>query len=794
MGNIIAGIIYSRPLFDYLCAILQYLMMDGLFAGGWIFSYFEGTYIKGFEKSHRQKDRKKTVKEESRSGSNGGAANELDWENPRVIGRHRRAMHTTLRSFTSTNEALQYWDKGGGPEGDSLLRNTYYLTGRAGNPKVPCITAASKEVTIKDSWYFTLVGSPDDCPPNWEQPEYSTSTTTKSSASDHGIKWNPIDLPGHWQLQGYDIPIYTNTTYPFEFDPPRARRTGLWSPTDCDTGLGGTLGSSTTLHPKEPGENPTGLYRLRFSLPKSWCDASSNKAKKGNKQSRIFLIFEGADACLSVWLNGQHVGYGQDSCLPSEFDVTDLLNGDVDNDHKATHTLALKVSRWCDGSYLEDQDKWWLSGIYREVYLLRKGESFISDYEFITDFNLSSSSSTSSTLFTTHSKLTPPSESVGAKEKTKKKNAEESADSASSSSSRVSMQVNILAEGIFKSSLRSNESYDKTPAVRCELWASPKDSSPILTMVDSLSPGSTLGTQSAAHEVYDPSTGETDPSLPSSPGRATLSALIKTPQLWSCDTPHLYILILSLHPSLDCAESNTEVLDVEACRVGFRDVRISGTENQLCVNDMPITIAGVNRHEFHPDTGRAISEETMRLDAQLLKQLNFNAVRLSHYPHHHRWLEICDEAGLYVVDEANIETHGFQFLGQAVGYLSHQPDWQAAMVSRVTRMYERDKNSASIIAWSLGNESGVGPNHATASTWLRVRDPRRVVQYESGGARSEVTDIICPMYQRIEWCRRHATNDPQRRPVILCEYAHAMVRFCYIAIYICTNQRPPPHF
>ena len=164
----------------------------------------------------------------------------------------------------------------------------------------------------------------------------------------------------------------------------------------------------------------------------------------------------------------------------------------------------------------------------------------------------------------------------------------------------------------------------------------------------------------------------------------------------------------------------------------------------------------------------------MQRDAALLKQFNFNAVRLSHYPTHPRWLEICDECGLYVVDEANIETHGFQTLGQATNYLSGHKDWESSLLSRVVRMYERDKNATCIISWSLGNESGCGPTTLLMAEWLRNRDFSRVVQYESGGARTTATDIICPMYQRPQWCRDQALYDPKKRPVILCEYAHAM--------------------
>jgi beta-galactosidase/beta-glucuronidase len=260
----------------------------------------------------------------------------------------------------------------------------------------------------------------------------------------------------------------------------------------------------------------------------------------------------------------------------------------------------------------------------------------------------------------------------------------------------------------------------------------------------------------------------------------SLKGTVLEPTLWTAETPHLYLVVMTIlkqekqaedghHPSL-----LTE-LDVESCEYGFKEVSISPHDRQLCVNKVPLRIAGVNHHEFHPLTGRSVSHEVMLSDIFLLKQFHFNAVRLSHYPHHPYWLELCSRHGLYVIDETNIETHGFQWSGQAVNYLSSQTDWLDAHLSRVRGMVERDKNQTAVIGWSLGNESGVGEAHRKMYRWLKARDESgRVVQYESGGATSEVTDIICPMYLRPEWCQRQALKDPKKRPVVLCEYAHAM--------------------
>ena len=247
-------------------------------------------------------------------------------------------------------------------------------------------------------------------------------------------------------------------------------------------------------------------------------------------------------------------------------------------------------------------------------------------------------------------------------------------------------------------------------------------------------------------------------------------------ELWSPESPSLYTIIISLYSTIDNAYTANPMtsLDNESLRFGIREVDVGGVDNQLRINRKPLTIAGVNRHEFDMNKGRAMDEETMWRDAQEMKALNFNGVRCAHYPHHPRWLEICDAVGLVVVDEANVETHGFQTIGQAVAYLSSRREWLGAHMARVTRMYERDKNASSVITWSLGNESGVGMFHRKAYKWLKCRDSSRLVQYESGGANSSVTDIICPMYHRPSWCRKNALYDSRKRPVALCEYAHAM--------------------
>ena len=567
-----------------------------------------------------------------------------------------------------------------------------YLTGAAGEPEG------------SHPWQFKLIGSPYDCPPDFFKP---------------GQVWSGCDevrLPAHWQMQGYDVPIYTNTTYPFEFNPPFARRTGEVKVTDCDWGLGSTTGCSSLRCHTEPGENATGLYRRTLTLPSSWSCASH----------RYFLLFEGVDSCFHVWLDGIYVGYSQDSCLPAEFDVSSILQTSSSG---TEHTLVCQVMRWCDGSYLEDQDKWWLSGIYREVSLIQKPLLMIADYEFSSEIQWSATGQAIS----------------------------------------ASLSVEVLVEN-------AGGSLTAEHFARVEVWPL-KGDAPVAASTHELTPSSGLPRaleESRESVGTNPFESEVVPDSSAHYYSALVKVDIPNPVLWSVEQPHLYVLVMSLHDSSVKAEKGVEAIDSESCRVGIREVKVGGAHHQLCVNRRPITVAGVNRCEFHSRQGRAISEASMREDISLMKCYNFNAVRCSHYPNHPRWLELCDEAGLYVVDEANIETHGFQNLGQAVGYLSHQREWRGALLSRVARMMERDKCATSVILWSLGNESGVGPSHRLMADWVRARDPSRVLQYESGGARSSCTDVIAPMYLRPTWCRNQALHDPAKRPVILCEYAHAM--------------------
>jgi beta-galactosidase len=242
-------------------------------------------------------------------------------------------------------------------------------------------------------------------------------------------------------------------------------------------------------------------------------------------------------------------------------------------------------------------------------------------------------------------------------------------------------------------------------------------------------------------------------------GAAVLTATVTDPHLWTAETPYLYTLVLTL-----CAPDG-QAVDFESCRVGIREVRI--VDGVLCLNGRRMIVRGVNRHEWNGERGRALTLEDMRADIVAMKRLNFNAVRTSHYPNDSRWYDLCDECGLYVVDEANLETHGLE------GLLSHDPEWLPAYLTRITRLVQRDRNHPSVIIWSLGNESAVGPNHAAMAAWARAFDPTRPVQYESGYPGPEVSDILAPMYPQLDWVRKELSRRDEKRPMILCEYAYA---------------------
>ncbi|OWF82386.1 beta-D-galactosidase [Yersinia frederiksenii] len=497
---------------------------------------------------------------------------------------------------------------------------------------------------LNGQWAFSYFTQPELVPDDWVEHDLPEATS--------------LPVPANWQLHGFDTPIYTNVQYPIPVDPPRV-----------------------------PQENPTGCYSSYFTLEPHWLSSG---------QTRI--IFDGVNSAFYLWCNGQWVGYSQDSRLPAEFDLTPYLQtGD--------NRIAVLVLRWSDGSYLEDQDMWRMSGIFRDVSLLHKPDIHLRDIHIATH-------------------LSPE---------------------FSSANLEVIAAINIPLLDI--NNLQITEAYQ----VRVQLFLAD-------TLVADLQ--QPLGTQ-----AIDERGNYTD--------RTHLNLRVTSPLLWSAEQPTLYRAVVSL------LNSEQKLIEAEAYDVGFRQVAVH--QGQLKVNGKAVLIRGVNRHEHHPQTGQAIDEESMLQDIILMKQHNFNAVRCSHYPNHPLWYRLCDRYGLYVVDEANIETHGMQPMGR----LADDPQWFSAFSERVTRMVQRDRNHACIIIWSLGNESGHGATHDALYRWIKSNDPTRPVQYEGGGANTAATDIVCPMYARVDedqpfpavpkWSIKKWIGLPdESRPLILCEYAHAM--------------------
>lgn len=506
---------------------------------------------------------------------------------------------------------------------------------RAGLPSPSCLL-------LDGEWRFSFFDAPESVPESWVNEDLGDATA--------------ILVPGNWQLDAAypglrpvtDVPIYTNIKYPFPCDPPRV-----------------------------PAENPTGCYSRVFDLPAGWLAGG---------QTRI--IFGGVDSAFHLFCNGRWVGYSQDSRLPAEFDLTPFLQA-------GQNRLAALVLRWSDGSYLEDQDMWRMSGIFRSVSLLHKPGRRLLDI-----------------------RLTPVLDACYRDARLK-----------------IDLQVN---EGTGL-------------AVEARLYF-----------------GETL----IAERRQPLGTGAID-EKGAYGDRSEFWLEVAAPHKWSAETPHLYRLTLTL------LDEQGESIESEAYDVGFRAVEIRG--GLLRVNGQPLLIRGANRHEHHPATGHAVTPADMEQDLLLMKRHNFNAVRCSHYPNHPELYRLCDRLGLYVVDEANLETHGMTPMGR----LARDPAWSTAFLERVTRMVARDFNHPSIIIWSLGNESGHGPAHDAMYQWVKGSDPSRPVQYEGGGADTPATDIICPMYARThqdqpfpavpKWALAKWIGLPgETRPLILCEYAHAM--------------------
>ncbi|HHS13437.1 MAG TPA: DUF4981 domain-containing protein [bacterium] len=484
--------------------------------------------------------------------------------------------------------------------------------------------------SLNGDWKFHWSPRPDERPKDFFRPGF-----------DDGA-WKTIPVPSNWQMHGYGIPIYSNVRYPFTADPPRI-------PHD---------------------NNPVGSYRTVFKMPAGW------------EGRRTLVHFAGVESAFYCWVNGRMAGYSQGSRTPAEFDITEFVRPGINH-------LAVEVYRWSDGSYLEDQDFWRLSGIFRDVSLISTPVTYLRDFFIRTSLDDSFRNGT------------------------------------------------LSITGYMRNDGKSAVSGLKLEAVLLDDAQKPLD------------PPVTIRGNSAYLE-------------PGAESILGLKADVKNVRLWSAEKPSLYTLILILK------DADEKVLQAVPWRVGFRTVEIRG--GQLLVNGQPILIKGVNRHEHDPVTGHSVSRESMELDIRLMKQFNINTVRTAHYPNDPSWYDLCDQYGLYVINEANIESHGIGYDPKKT--LAGKPEWKAAHMDRAVRMVERDKNHASVIIWSMGNEAGDGIAFEAISRWMKERDPSRPVHYERAGTRPH-TDIVCPMYSRIEHIVEYAKTNPDR-PLIMCEYAHAM--------------------
>lgn len=505
--------------------------------------------------------------------------------------------------------------------------------------------ASDSYQSLNSTWKFHFAENAEGRPQEFYKNDYDCSG------------WSDIAVPSHWQLQGFDFPQYTNIIYPW-------------------------VGHEDLLPPYAPVKyNPVGSYSRSFTIPASWAEQP------------VYLSFQGVESAFYVWVNGDLVGFSQDSFTPAEFDITPYL---VEGENK----LAVEVYRWSDASWLEDQDFWRLSGIFRDVYLYATPVAHMADFKVLTDLDEACE----------HAEL------------------------------RIQVKVT---------------NYD----------------------------GLGVGTHRVEAVLYD---SEQKP-LWNAPLSATvdlngklkqdveLSVKVESPALWSAEKPNLYTLVLSLK------DEGGALLETESCKVGFRKFEIH--DGLMKINGERIVFKGVNRHEFDTDRGRSVDNDSMLADILLMKRFNINAVRTSHYPNNARWYELCDEYGLYVIDETNLETHGsWEYAQEAEGDTvpGSKPEWTGAVLDRANSMMQRDKNHPSIVIWSLGNESWGGDNFIKMHDFLREADPSRVVHYEGifhCRSSEASSDIESQMYSKIEKIEEYANNKP-KKPFILCEYSHAMGNSC----------------
>jgi len=480
-------------------------------------------------------------------------------------------------------------------------------------------------------WKFNWVSKPADRPINFYETNFNDS------------QWDEIPVPSNWEIEGYGIPMYLDEEYEFTSDP---------------------------QPPVIPHDyNPVGSYRTNFKISETW------------KGKQIFIHFGAVKSAFYIWINGRKAGYRQGSKTPAEFDITDFVT-------TGNNLLAIEVYRWSDGSWLECQDFWRISGIERDVYLYATPQVHIRDYF-------------------AHAGL-----------------------------------ANNYTDGVFTLDVELVNFSNKSSKPHKLAVSLLKNGEQILNFEKEI--------RLAKHEKQ----------------LLNFEDIILSPQKWSAETPELYDLFLQLK------DKNGTITEVLSSKTGFRTSEIKN--GQLLVNGVPVLIKGVNRHEHDPVTGHVIDETSMLEDIRLMKLHNINTVRTSHYPNDPKWYELCDKYGLYVIDEANIESHGMGYKPDKT--LGNNPLFEQSHLDRVQRFIERDKNHACVIIWSMGNEAGDGVNFDTCYNWIHHRDPSRPVHYERA-LQGRNTDIYCPMYASPDFIEKYAAQQHER-PLILCEYAHAMGNSC----------------
>ncbi|WP_432799249.1 glycoside hydrolase family 2 TIM barrel-domain containing protein [Poriferisphaera sp. WC338] len=499
--------------------------------------------------------------------------------------------------------------------------------------------ASSRWKSLNGLWRFQWIGNPNRRTVNFYKNDFDDAD------------WNQIPVPSNWQREGYGTPIYLNRGYTFKSNYPRV--------------MDEPEKEYTNYHDR----NPVGSYRRHFDLPAAW------------ENKRVLLRFDGVSSAFYVWVNGQKVGYSQGSRTAAEFDVTPYVHVGKQN------LIAVEVYRYNDGSYLEDQDFWRMSGIYRDVTLIARPTVYVRDIEIQADFD----------------------------------------------------KTYTNAELAIKIDFTNSTDQDQTIITDITI-RDLRDARQLLSKTLTINTHNKRDNQIEFHEV------------------------VESPRQWNAETPNLHVAEISI--------KNVEgrVLEFIPIRFGFREVEI--VNNQILINGKPVYFKGVNRHEHDPTLGHTMTRERMEQDLRMMKQFNINAVRTAHYPNTPLWYALCDEYGIYVMDEANLETHG---LGNwPTNPLAHDKQWRAAMLDRIERMVERDKNFASVVIWSLGNEAGDGPNFRYLRGWLNARDDRPV-SYEGSTGRGwgYSSDINSSMYTK-----PHALIETSKKwgnkPMLVIEYAHAM--------------------